>query len=98
MTDHVDGISFLGWHYKDNAWGESSKRIRCVPQVEEQRLEEESEMAAPQAFVTRGGILKIVAVQMRFDPWSSTGSERADALVQILLIAAAKLLKTATTF
>ena len=46
-ADHVDSISLLGWHYKDNGWGESSKRIRCVLQVEGQRLEEESEMAAP---------------------------------------------------
>ena len=46
-ADHVDGISLLGWHYKDNGWGESSKRIRCVPQMEGQRLEEESKMAAP---------------------------------------------------
>ena len=46
MADHVDGISLLGWHYKDNGWGESSKRIRCAQQVEGQRLEEESEMAA----------------------------------------------------
>ena len=45
-ADHVDGISLLGWHYKDNGWGESSKRIRCVPQVEGQRHEEESEMVA----------------------------------------------------
>ena len=45
-ADPVDGISFLGWHYKDNGWGESSKRIRCVPQVEGQRHEEESKMAA----------------------------------------------------
>ena len=45
-ADHVDGISLLGWHYKDNGWGESSKRIRCVPQVEGQRQEEESEMVA----------------------------------------------------
>ena len=45
-ADHVDDISLLGWHYKDNGWGESSKRVRCVPQVEGQRLEEESEMVA----------------------------------------------------
>ena len=45
-ADHVGGISLLGWHYKDNGWGESSKRIRCVPQVEGQRHEEESEMVA----------------------------------------------------
>ena len=44
-AEHVDGISLLGWHYKDNGWGESSKRLRCVPHVEGQRLEEESEMA-----------------------------------------------------
>ena len=42
-------------------------------------------MAAPKGFITRGGILKIVGVQMRFDPWSSMGSEWADALVQALL-------------
>ena len=46
-ADHVGGISLLGWHYKDNGWGESSKRLRCVPQVEGQRLEEESEMVTP---------------------------------------------------
>ena len=34
-ADHVDGINLLGWHYKDNGWGELSKRLRCVPQVEE---------------------------------------------------------------
>ena len=45
-ADHVDGISLLGWHYKDDGWGESSKRVCCVPQVEGQRLEEENEMAA----------------------------------------------------
>ena len=43
-ADHVDSISLLGWHYKDNDWGESSKRIRCVPWVQGQRHEEESEM------------------------------------------------------
>ena len=45
-ADHVDGISLLGWHCKDNGWEESSKRIQCVPQVEGQRHEEESEMVA----------------------------------------------------
>ena len=45
-VDHVGGISLLGWHYKDNSWGESPKRLWYVPQVEGQRLEEESEMAA----------------------------------------------------
>ena len=44
-ADNVDGISLLGWHYKDNGWGESAKRPRCVPQVEGERLEEESQMA-----------------------------------------------------
>ena len=36
IANHVDGISLLGWHYKDNGWGESSKRLRCVPQLERQ--------------------------------------------------------------
>ena len=45
-ADHVDGISLLGWHYKDNGWGESSKRLRCVPEVEEQRLEKDRENVA----------------------------------------------------
>ena len=45
-ADHVDGISFLGCHYKDNSWGESEKRPRCVAQVEGERVEEESQMAA----------------------------------------------------
>ena len=56
---------FVGMAYKDNGWEESSKRVRCVPQVEGQRLEEESKMAAPQGFVTRGGILKTIVVQMQ---------------------------------
>ena len=30
-ADNVDGISLLRWHYKDNDWGESAKRTRCVP-------------------------------------------------------------------
>ena len=42
----MDGISLLGWHYKGNGWGESSKRSWCVLQLEEQRLEKESKMAA----------------------------------------------------
>ena len=45
-ADNVDGISLLGRHYKDNGWGESAKRPWCVPQVEEERIEEESQMAA----------------------------------------------------
>ena len=46
MADNVDDIRFLGWHYKDNGWGESAKRPRCVPQMEGERLEEEIQMAA----------------------------------------------------
>ena len=30
-TEHVDGINLLGWHCKGNGWGESSKRLQCVP-------------------------------------------------------------------
>ena len=45
-SDHVDSISLLGWYYKDNGWGESTKRPHCVPQVEGERLEEENQMAA----------------------------------------------------
>ena len=45
-ADNVDGISLLGWHYQDNDWGESAKRPRCVPQVEGERLQEESQLAA----------------------------------------------------
>ena len=29
-ADNVDGISFLGWDYKDNGWGQSAKRSRCA--------------------------------------------------------------------
>ena len=46
MVDNVDDISFLGWNYKDNGWGESPKRPRWVPQVEGERIEEEIQMAA----------------------------------------------------
>ena len=45
-ADNVDDISLLGWHYKDNGWGESAKRPRWVPQVEGERIEEEIQMAA----------------------------------------------------
>ena len=45
-ADSVDDISFLGWPYKDNGWGELAKRPRCVPQVEGERFEEGSQMAA----------------------------------------------------
>ena len=30
-ADNVDDISFMGWHCKNNGWGESAKRRRCVP-------------------------------------------------------------------
>ena len=40
-SNHVDGISLLGWYYKDNGWGESAKRPWCVPQAEGERVEEE---------------------------------------------------------
>ena len=46
MAKNVDDISFLGWHYKDNGWGESAKRPRWVPQVEGERIQEEIQMAA----------------------------------------------------
>ena len=29
-ADHVDSIVLLVWYYKDNGWGESAKRPRCV--------------------------------------------------------------------
>ena len=45
-ADHMDNISLLGWHYKDNGWGKSTKRPRCIPQVEGERVEEESQLAA----------------------------------------------------
>ena len=45
-ADYVDGISLLGWNYKDNSWGESARRPRCDPQMEGERLEEENQMAA----------------------------------------------------
>ena len=25
MADHVGGVNLMGWHYKDNGWGESAK-------------------------------------------------------------------------
>ena len=45
-ADNVDGMSLLGWHYQHNDWGESAKRARCVPQMEGERLEEGSQIAA----------------------------------------------------
>ena len=45
-SDHVDGISLLGWHYKDKGWGESAKRPRCAAQVQGQRVEEGGQVAA----------------------------------------------------
>ena len=45
MADHVDGIILMGWHYKDNGWGESTKRPLFIPWVEGESLEGESQMA-----------------------------------------------------
>ena len=45
-ADNVDGMSLLGWHYQHNDWGESAKRAWCVPQMEGERLEEGSQIAA----------------------------------------------------
>lgn len=28
-ANYVDGINFMGWHYKDNRWGELLKRRKC---------------------------------------------------------------------
>ena len=85
MADHVDNISLMGWHYKDNGWGESTKRPRCVPEVEGERLEEEIQMAVWQGFKKRGGVVKIIIVHMHYDSRSSTDSERASALLQASL-------------
>ena len=45
-ADNVDAMSLLGWYYQHNDWGESAKRARCVPQMEGERLEEGSQIAA----------------------------------------------------
>ena len=45
-SDHLNGISLLGWHYKDKGWGESEKRPRCTSQVEGERVEEGGQMVA----------------------------------------------------
>ena len=84
-SDDVDGISLLGWHYKDNGWGESGKRPRCVPQVEGERVEEESQMAAQQGFIATDGILKIIIVHMHYHTQSSMGSEWVGIIAQALL-------------
>ena len=34
MADHVDGISLMGWHYKDHGWGELGKRPRYGTEME----------------------------------------------------------------
>ena len=36
-VDHVDGISLMGWHYKDHSWGELAKRPRCGDEMETDR-------------------------------------------------------------
>ena len=33
-TDYVDGISLMGWHYKDHGWWELAKRPRCGAKME----------------------------------------------------------------
>ena len=37
MADHVDDISLMGWHYKDNGWGELAKRPKCGAEMEMDR-------------------------------------------------------------
>ena len=36
-ADHVDGISLMGWHYKDHGWGELAKRPRCGAEMKTDR-------------------------------------------------------------
>ena len=36
-ADHMDGISLMGWQYKDNGWGEIAKRPRCGAKRERDR-------------------------------------------------------------
>ena len=36
-VDHVDGISLMGWKYKDHSWGELAKRPRCGAEMETDR-------------------------------------------------------------
>ena len=37
MADHVDGISLMGWHYKDHGWGKLAKRPRCGAEMETEK-------------------------------------------------------------
>ena len=37
MAHHVDGISLMGWHYKDHGWGKLAKRPRCGAEMETDR-------------------------------------------------------------
>ena len=36
-ADHVDGISLMGWHYKDHGWGELAKGPRCGAEMKTDR-------------------------------------------------------------
>ena len=33
-ADHVDGISLMGWHYKDHGWGELANIPKCGVEME----------------------------------------------------------------
>ena len=36
-ADHVDGISLMGWYYKDHGCGELAKKPRCGAEMETDR-------------------------------------------------------------
>ena len=36
-ANHVDGISLMRWHYKDNGWEEIAKRTRYGAGMEKER-------------------------------------------------------------
>ena len=36
-ANHVDGITLMGWHYKDNGGGKLAKRPRCGAKMETER-------------------------------------------------------------
>ena len=66
-SDHVDGISLLGWLYKDKSWGESAKRPWCTTQVQGQRFEEGGQVATQEGFTAIGSILRVTTVHMHYD-------------------------------
>ena len=37
LANHVDGISLMGWRYKDHGWGQLAKRPRCGTEMETDR-------------------------------------------------------------